>query len=112
MGHLFHQLGRSSADRPTGLARRGPSGSGGIALSTVLGAILLLTGAGALVIWRAASGVEMGKHGWIALGLGTLFSLLVGCGLMALMFLAVAAVTTMSRTPSVGETPNSCSAPL
>ncbi len=28
----------------------------------------------------------MGKHGWIALGLGTFFSLLIGCGFMALMF--------------------------
>jgi len=28
----------------------------------------------------------MGKHGWIALGLGTFFSLVIGCGLMALMF--------------------------
>ncbi len=28
----------------------------------------------------------MSKHGWIALGLGTFFSLLIGCGLMALMF--------------------------
>jgi hypothetical protein len=25
------------------------------------------------------------KHGWIVLGLGTFFSLLIGCGLMALM---------------------------
>lgn len=28
----------------------------------------------------------MDKHGWIALGLGTFFSRLIGCGLMALMF--------------------------
>ena len=28
----------------------------------------------------------MSKHGWIALGLGTFFSLVIGCGLMALMF--------------------------
>ncbi len=28
----------------------------------------------------------MTKHGWIALGLGTFFSLVIGCGLMALMF--------------------------
>jgi hypothetical protein len=28
----------------------------------------------------------MSKHGWIALGLGTVFSLVIGCGLMALMF--------------------------
>ena len=26
------------------------------------------------------------KHGWIALGLGSFFSLVIGCGLMALMF--------------------------
>ena len=57
-----------------------------IALLTILTAILLLTGAGAVVTWGATTGVEIGKHGWIALGLGTFFSLLVGCGLMALMF--------------------------
>jgi hypothetical protein len=28
----------------------------------------------------------MDKHGWIALGLGSFFSLVIGCGLMALMF--------------------------
>jgi hypothetical protein len=28
----------------------------------------------------------MSVHGWIALGLGTFFSLVIGCGLMALMF--------------------------
>ena len=53
-----------------------------IALLTILTAILLLTGAGAVVTWGATTGVEIGKHGWIALGLGTFFSLLVGCGLM------------------------------
>lgn len=58
-----------------------------IALLTILTAILLLTGAGTLIAWGAATGVEMGKHGWTALGFGTFFSLLVGCGLMALMFL-------------------------
>jgi hypothetical protein len=36
--------------------------------------------------WNDASSVEMSIHGWIALGLGTFFSLLIGCGLMALMF--------------------------
>jgi hypothetical protein len=29
---------------------------------------------------------QMSVHGWIALSLGVFFSLLVGCGLMALMF--------------------------
>jgi hypothetical protein len=28
----------------------------------------------------------MSVHGWIALGLGVFFSILIGCGLMALMF--------------------------
>jgi hypothetical protein len=28
----------------------------------------------------------MSKHGWIAMGLGTFFSVVIGCGLMALMF--------------------------
>ena len=47
---------------------------------------MILTGAWAISVWSASSGVEMGKHGWIALALGTFFSLLIGCGLMALMF--------------------------
>ena len=32
------------------------------------------------------SDAQMSVHGWIALGLGVFFSLLIGCGLMALMF--------------------------
>lgn len=28
----------------------------------------------------------MDENGWIALGLGSFFSLVIGCGLMALMF--------------------------
>ena len=28
----------------------------------------------------------MSVHGWIALGLGVFFSIVIGCGLMALMF--------------------------
>jgi hypothetical protein len=37
-------------------------------------------------MWNETSGIEMSKHGWIAMGLGTFFSLAIGCGLMALMF--------------------------
>ena len=48
--------------------------------------LLILTAVWAVLVWNDTSGVEMGKHGWIALGLGTFFSLLIGCGLMALMF--------------------------
>ncbi|MCK1405035.1 hypothetical protein [Bradyrhizobium sp. 76] len=60
--------------------------AGQLVLLIALGAMLILTGVWAVSIWGASTGVEMGKHGWIALGLGTFFSLLIGCGLMALMF--------------------------
>ncbi|KQT12888.1 MULTISPECIES: hypothetical protein [unclassified Bradyrhizobium] len=60
--------------------------TGQIILLVVLSAVLILTGVWGFSVWSASTGVEMGKHGWIALGLGTFFSLLIGCGLMALMF--------------------------
>ncbi|ANW00307.1 hypothetical protein [Bradyrhizobium icense] len=59
---------------------------GQIALIVVLIALLMLTGFWATSVWNAAGDTVMDKHGWIALGLGTFFSLLIGCGLMALMF--------------------------
>jgi hypothetical protein len=61
-------------------------GLGRIALIVALAALLILTGGWAMSVWNAPGDVVMDKHGWIALGLGTFFSLLVGCGLMALMF--------------------------
>lgn len=36
--------------------------------------------------WTALSGPPMPAIGYLALGLGTLFSLVVGCGLMTLLF--------------------------
>lgn len=60
--------------------------TGQVILLVILGGVLILTGVWGFSVWSASSGVEMGKHGWIALGLGTFFSLLIGCGLMALMF--------------------------
>jgi hypothetical protein len=36
--------------------------------------------------WMALEGPAMPAEGYIALGFGILFSLVVGCGLMALMF--------------------------
>lgn len=60
--------------------------AGQIILLTVLGGILVLTMVWAIYVWNASSDAPMDKHGWIALGLGTFFSLLIGCGLMALMF--------------------------
>lgn len=57
-----------------------------IAILVVLGSLLVLTGVWAISVWNASGDAVMDNHGWIALGLGTFFSLLVGCGLMALMF--------------------------
>jgi hypothetical protein len=61
----------------------------GIGQAIVLAAlvvILIITAVWAFSVWSAASDAAMSTHGWIALGLGTFFSLLIGCGLMALMF--------------------------
>jgi hypothetical protein len=54
-------------------------------LLIALVSILVLTLLWAWFVWNIGENL-MDKHGWIALGLGTLFSLLIGCGLMALMF--------------------------
>jgi protein-S-isoprenylcysteine O-methyltransferase Ste14 len=35
--------------------------------------------------WQGST-ARMSVHGWIALSLGVVFSVLIGCGLMALMF--------------------------
>ena len=55
-------------------------------LIAVLVALLILPVIWAVSVWNDTGDVVMDKHGWIALGLGTFFSLLIGCGLMALMF--------------------------
>ena len=47
--------------------------------------MLVLAVIWASFVWNTGENV-MDKHGWIALGLGTVFSLLIGCGLMVLMF--------------------------
>lgn len=52
-------------------------------LILVLGSILAVVLFGTLTGWDASA---MSIHGWIALGLGTFFSLLVGGGLMSLVF--------------------------
>ena len=61
-------------------------GKGRIFILIVLTGILIATGVWMILILNQTSGVAIGTHGWIALGLGTFFSLLIGCGLMALMF--------------------------
>ena len=59
---------------------------GQIVLIAVLVALLILPVIWAVSVWNDTGDVVMDKHGWIALGLGTFFSLLIGCGLMAPMF--------------------------
>lgn len=52
-------------------------------LTVVLGGILAVVMFGVLTEWDASA---MSIHGWIALTLGTLLSLALGSGLMALVF--------------------------
>ena len=52
----------------------------------VLGALLIGVGILAISAWTSTSGVVISWQGWIALSLGTFFSLIIGCGLMALVF--------------------------
>ena len=58
--------------------------------SWVFLAILLLLLAGTLIVsylgWTSAAGTDVPAAGYIALALGVIFSLVVGCGLMALVF--------------------------
>jgi hypothetical protein len=62
---------------------------GHVLLIAALLAMLGLAVFGIVWAWNATYGVgdvAMDENGWIALGLGSLFSLVVGCGLMTLMF--------------------------
>jgi hypothetical protein len=52
-------------------------------LTVVLGGFLAVVMFGTLTEWDASA---MSVHGWIALTLGTLLSLVLGGGLMALVF--------------------------
>lgn len=63
---------------------RRPSRNELVLLVPLLG-LLATTLAWAIYAWTSIDGA-MNKHGWIALCLGAFFSLIIGCGLMALMF--------------------------
>jgi hypothetical protein len=52
----------------------------------VLLGLLLLAALTGLWAWQQVGDVDIGVHGWIALGLGAALTFLVGAGLMALMF--------------------------
>ena len=52
----------------------------------VLVSLLVACAGAAYWAWREVGAVEIGTHGWIALGLGAVLTFVVGAGLMALMF--------------------------
>ena len=56
-----------------------------LTLAVLLGFLAISTAFGYWV-WMELGDVEMSHHGWIALTLGTVFTFLVGAGLMALVF--------------------------
>lgn len=80
-------MGAILQDLPSQKPVKSGSLSGGqFVLLGVLLAILILTIVWGTTVWTSSDEIPMSKHGWIALGLGTFFSLIIGCGLMALMF--------------------------
>ena len=56
------------------------------AIVAVMCLLLLLSCGVAWYVWSALDGVTMSVHGYIALAAGVILSLLVGGGLMALVF--------------------------
>jgi len=54
----------------------------------VLLSLLVATDFVAYLGWTLADGVEVSIAGYVAMALGVLFSLIVGCGLMVLVFLS------------------------
>ena len=56
-----------------------------IVVLVLVGALLVSAGT-AYWAWQEVGEVEIGTHGWIALGLGAVLTFVVGAGLMALMF--------------------------
>ncbi|SED18602.1 hypothetical protein [Bradyrhizobium erythrophlei] len=61
-------------------------GRGQAAILVTLVLLLALTVVLAATGWNSAESVQMTSAGWLAMGFGIFFSLLIGCGLMALMF--------------------------
>lgn len=74
-------------------------------LLVILFAMLIFAVVWATMAWTSED-VTMSIHGWIALALGTIFSLLIGCGLMALMFYSSRSGYDDTATPVVLKDPN------
>jgi hypothetical protein len=86
-------------------AEAGSLSGGQFVLLGALTAILIVTIVWATTVWTSSNDVPMSKHGWIALGLGTFFSLVFGCGLMALMFYSHRSGHDESATPKFMKPP-------
>ena len=56
------------------------------ALLLALFGMLALAIVGASLTWLGIGDTEMSADGYVALAIGVIFSLIVGCGLMALVF--------------------------
>lgn len=67
----------------------------------VLFGMLLFAVVWSMMAWTSAEDATMSVHGWIALSLGTIFSLIFGCGLMALMFYSSRSGHDEVATPDV-----------
>jgi hypothetical protein len=63
-----------------------PNVLGTVAIVVALLAILAAAGWYAAGAWTSIEGPPMPTTGYVALTLGVVFSLIVGCGLMALLF--------------------------
>ncbi len=59
----------------------------GITVATLL-ALLAACTAVAVYLWTSMKGVEMSAHGWAAMIIGIIFTLGLGVGLMALVFIS------------------------
>lgn len=60
--------------------------TGGILALTALLLLLATAASWAVYAWTRVGDVSMSMHGWIAMTLGIVFSLIVGVGLMGLVF--------------------------
>lgn len=60
--------------------------AGAVVLFAALFAILIAAGWYAGHAWNSVSGPPMPTTGYVAMTLGVVFSLVIGCGLMALLF--------------------------
>jgi hypothetical protein len=87
-------------DSPSQPTKRVPLSGGHFVLLGILVSILIVTVVWATSVWTSSNDIPMSKHGWIALALGTFFSLVIGCGLMALMFYSSRSGHDETATPT------------